>query len=147
MNKKQQLLFYFSPVVIFSANDFVRSYLRPIYGLSKYDLLSNILGWLPNYFAGLGFVLLGLISFKLISDISKNKAFNKHIYNYMTLISIISAVGLIWWEFEQKNGNLIYDKNDIFASIGGVSSGYLVFIILTFKNFFETRDIHNSDEV
>jgi hypothetical protein len=145
MNKKQQFLFYFSPAIIFFANDFVRSYLRPIYGFRKYGLFSNILGWLPNYFAGLGFVLLGLISFRFIIEITKHKNYYKYYYNYMNLITVLSAVGLIWWEFEQKNGKLIYDKNDINATIVGVLSGYLIFLILMFRNLLDTKDNINNE--
>ena len=141
MNKNKLLIFYFSPVLIFFANEVFMSYIRPIYGLRKYGLLSTILGWLPNYFAAFGFILLGLILFKFIIDINKNKNYYSYIYKYMSLISFISLTGLIWWEFEQKNGKLIYDINDIYATIGGVLCGYLIFLILKFKNLLEPKDI------
>jgi hypothetical protein len=140
LNKIQQFIFYFSPAIIFFANDIVRNYLRPIYGLRKFGLLSNILGWLPNYFAGFGFVLLGLISFKFFIEITKHKNYYNYFYKYMNLITVLSAVGLIWWEFEQKKGKLIYDKNDIYATIGGVLSGYAIFLILESRNLLDTKD-------
>jgi uncharacterized membrane protein len=136
MRKKQQYFLYFSPLIIFFANDFVRNNLRPKYGADKYELLSVILGWLPNYLAGLGFVLLGLAAAKLISEINKRRISHKHLLWFVTLVSVISAAGLIWWEFEQKSGKLIYDMNDIFATIGGVLSGYVAFLILLFKDSF-----------
>ena len=144
MKKIKLILFYFSPVIIFFANDIVRSYLRPIYGLRKYGCISTVLGWLPNYFAGFGFVLLGLILFKFIIDLFKDKNYYSYIYKYMTLITILSAVGLILWEFAQKNGKLIYDINDIYATIGGLLTGYLIFLILMLKGLLKPKDDHNN---
>lgn len=139
MSKIKLVFFYFSPVLIFFANDIVRN-IRPFLGQSKYVFLSLIFGWLPNYLAALGFVLLGQICLKFYLEISGNKNYRQYIYKFMGLIVVVTTAGLIWWEFEQKIGQLVFDKNDIYATIGGALTGYLFFFILARNDFFLPKE-------
>jgi hypothetical protein len=133
--------FYFVPVLIFIINDIIRDYIRPIYGERKFGIWSIILGWMPNYLAGLGMVMIGIILFRLILDFNEGNNYYRYKYQYISLISVITIIGLTWWEYEQKNGRLIFDLNDIYATICGVLTGYIIFIILIFKGKLKPKDV------
>jgi hypothetical protein len=131
--------------------EIIRTFIRPIYGKKEFGNISYILGWLPNYLAGLTLVLLGAM---LMKEVIKNQSvtkIKKTKNSYMFMVAVLSLAGLILWEFEQKNRSLYYDKDDIYASIFGVICGYLLYRYLDHRKTFELDKIiikkTNTNEV
>ena len=117
--------------------EIIRTFIRPIYGKKEFGNISYVLGWLPNYLAGLTLVLLGAMLIKPFIENQDINRINKIKNIYMLIVSVLSLAGLILWEIEQKTSNLYYDINDIYASIFGVICGYVIYRYLDHKKTFE----------
>lgn len=114
-----------------------RTVLRPMFGRGE-SFLSLFLGSLPNFLAAFGIPLLlaggyyvSIVLFKLeerTNTLSEIKVKNLKYSNLVfCIISVFSAIGLIVWEFQQKSGYLVYDINDIAATLLGSISSMLHF--------------------
>jgi hypothetical protein len=122
----------FLPAFIFISNELIRTYIRPIYGQTKYGMISAILGWLPNLFAGLGITLLGGLILILIGELKIETSIKLRIF-IIVIFFIISVIGLIIHEITQKGSVLYYDVNDIWASIAGALLGCIVLLVQNLK--------------
>jgi hypothetical protein len=47
----------------------------------------------------------------------------------MLLMAAVSLLGLIGWELAQLSGGLVFDVHDILATVGGVLTGYGLFVV------------------
>lgn len=127
MTKSTKRYFSLLPLIILIGNEIIRTYIRPIYGKKKFGMISEILGWFPNFLATFAFMTMGISLVILIEDIS-SKNFNKR--QSILLLSIIIVVGLVGFmghEVTQKGTGLFYDLNDIYATCIGILIGSLLF--------------------
>lgn len=116
----------FAPLLVFSMLDVVRGVLRPRFGTAEHGLTSGILGWLPNYLAGLGFVLLVIATLSLVDALGGLPVLTRYRGWLIGFAAVASAAGLCAWELAQLEGNLVFDVADIWASIGGATTGWLI---------------------
>lgn len=130
MSKLQQRFFTFLPAFILLVNQIIIMFIRPTFGQVKYGFVSDVLGWLPNYLAPLGFVTLGMLLIILLIELKIEAKFSRFYNIYMIFISVIALIGFIWWEYIQKRNSLVFDIADIYATICGVLTGYLIFLLL-----------------
>ncbi len=136
MNKPQKYIISFLPAAIFLFNQILIMFIRPIIPANRFELLSEIFGWLPNYLASVGFVLMSMLLLIIIKELKLDKKYARYYNIYMIFISVIALFGFIWWENQQKNNSMIYDLKDIYATVCGVITGYSIFLILYFKHKF-----------
>jgi hypothetical protein len=88
------------------------------------------LGIAPNFFAGLG--LSGIMTYFSIGLLNRFKIIGKVTITTLIITSHLTALILIVaWEFNQKNGRLVYDPDDIWATVVGVSLSLIIIIILS----------------
>lgn len=123
-----------APLVVFSALDVVRGVLRPRFGAAEHGLVSDLLGWLPNYLAGLGFVSIVLATLSLVDALGGAPVLTRYRGWLIGSATVAAAAGLTAWEFAQLEGNLIFDVADIWASIGGAATGWLIAVSWRAKN-------------
>lgn len=133
MTKTATRIFYVIPTLIFIINEGIRTYIRPIYGQKKYGLISEILGWLPNFLAGLGLMTLGITIVLLTQHITNQGISLKAKVILLVIISAVALTGLILHEISQKDTGLYYDSQDIFATIAGVVLGGILYFLVLLK--------------
>ncbi|AOM80442.1 hypothetical protein [Pedobacter steynii] len=133
MQQKSKVIF-FLPALIFITSELIRTLLRPIYGQRKYGLLSEILGWLPNFLAPLGFMSVA-IAIIILAQSSSDKTISKK-FKLLLLFAftIIGLVGFLLHEMTQKGTGLTFDVNDIYATVAGVWLGVYLFYFFLLKN-------------
>ena len=134
MAKTKERLFYFLPPLLFLTNEAVRTYIRPIYGQKKYGIWSEILGWLPNFLAGLGIMALGIGMVLFSQSISDKTVPKKTKTIILIALTAIALTGLILHEITQKGTGLYYDNQDIFATIAGVFLGVVLYYLVLLRN-------------
>ena len=127
----------FAPLIVFSLLDVVRGVLRPRFGAAEHGLISDILGWLPNYLAGLGFVLIVLATLSLVDVLGGAPVLTRYRGWLIGSAAVAAAAGLTAWELAQLEGNLVFDVADIWASIGGAATGWLIGLARLGKNRME----------
>ena len=130
--KRRKKIIVFLPAVIFISNEFIRTYIRPVYGKKEYGLLSDILGWLPNYLAAFGIVSTAIVVVQVLESVGKTLA-KKQKMKVLIGVSFIALLGLIGHEFGQKGSGLFYDIEDIYATIAGTLTGDLLYYLLIIK--------------
>lgn len=123
MKKIAEAIFTFLPLILFATSNLIITKLRPVYGLKKYGLISDILGWLPNFISSFGFMILGIVIFKISFQIRKKTWSKKSGIIFSVIWTIICLLGFIINEFSQKGTRLYFDVNDIFATITGTFLG------------------------
>jgi hypothetical protein len=84
---------------------------------------------MPNYLAGLGFMVLGVAILALAGDLTRDARLPFLAHRFMLLMAAVALLGLIGWEFAQRSGRLVFDVHDIFATVGGVLTGYGFFVV------------------
>ena len=121
------------PLFLFVAMELIRSFVRPVFGQRKSGIISNILGWLPNFLAASAIISLGALVIILI-DQNINKPFSQK-QNLLLLItvSVVSLAGLITHEITQKGTGLYYDVNDIYATIAGTILGFVCYYLILIR--------------
>ena len=119
-------LFSFIPAVIFVSDELIATYVRPVFGLKKYGAASTILGWLPNFNAGLGLTLLGGIIVSGIIKRTKLEVSSKVKIMSILIVLVGTLFLLIRYEINQKETGLYYDINDIYATIAASILGTLI---------------------
>lgn len=140
MNRKS--LFYILPALIFISNELIRTYIRPEYGKKKYELISEILGWLPNLLAGFGIMAFAVGIVVFIEELNGKKFGQKTKIIGLFFTTLIAGTGLIIHEISQKSGGLYYDIDDIIATIVGIALGtILYYFALLRKNKNDSKQI------
>ena len=119
-------LFSFIPAIIFISDELIATYVRPVFGLKKYGAASTILGWLPNFNAGLGMTILGGIIVSGIIRRSKLEVSGKVKIMLKSIVLVGTLFLLIRHELNQKETGLYYDINDIYATIAASILGTLI---------------------
>ena len=119
-------LFSFIPAIIFISDELIATYVRPVFGLKKYGAASTILGWLPNFNAGLGMTLLGGIIVSGIIKRTKLEVRSKVKIMSILIVLVSTLFLLIRYELNQKETGLYYDINDIYATIAASILGTLI---------------------
>lgn len=130
MKSKARALLYLLPAAIFFGNSLVTEGLRPAFRSGAHPHLAFVLGWMPNYLAGLGFMVLGAALLALAGDLTRDARLPGLAHPFMLLTAAVSLVGLIGWEFAQLSGGLVFDVHDILATVGGVLTGYGLFVVV-----------------
>ena len=130
----------FAPLIVFSMLDVVRGVLRPRFGAAEHGVISGILGWLPNYRAGLGFVLIVLATLSLVDALGGAPLLTRYRGWLIGSATVAAAAGLIAWELAQLEGNLVFDVADIWASIGGAATGWLIALARLGKDRMEADE-------
>ncbi|SNR73970.1 hypothetical protein SAMN04488009_3518 [Maribacter sedimenticola] len=134
MTKKEATYFSFIPAIIFVGLELIRTFIRPIYNQNEHPIINNILGWLPNFLAGFG-ILSGSAAIIIIGEyLLSLTIFNKHKLLVLLATNIIALVGLIGHEVLQKGTGLIYDIEDVYATLGGVLLGNILYYFSLFPN-------------
>jgi hypothetical protein len=93
-------------------------FFRPNYGAGE-GAIPYLLGIAPNFIAAALIFPFAALTFRdsYANDIQKGDSSNLDKWFWSGLL--ISQIGLITWEFLQKSGKLIFDTNDILATIAG----------------------------
>ena len=131
--KISKKLFTFLPAIIFISDELIATYIRPVFGLRKFGLISNILGWLPNFNAGLGMTLLGGIIISEVVNKVKVKIEVKLKIALILFVLIMTIFLLVRHEINQIGTGLCYDIADIYATIIGSILGTLISIRYNLK--------------
>ena len=129
MKSNRMAFLYLLPAAVFFGNSLVIEGLRPAFRSGSHPYLAFVLGWMPNYLAGLGFMVLGVAILALVGDLTRDTRLPGLAHPFMLLIAAVSLLGLIGWEIAQLSGKLVFDVHDILASVGGVLSGYGFFVV------------------
>jgi len=122
------------PALIFILNELIRTYLRPVYGQRRYGLVSETLGWLPNFLAPLGFMSLAIVIVMLTEGSSDQLMSRKSRLLLLSAFVIIGLTGFLLHEMSQKGTGLTFDIGDIYATIAGVFLGAWLFYLVLLKN-------------
>ena len=127
MTQTQKRFFSLLPILLIVGNELVRTYIRPLYGKEEFGLLSVILGWLPNFLAPLAFMTLGILLVILLQDLL-NKPITRRVSLFLLGVFILfGLVGFIGHEVTQKGTGLFYDVHDIYATLGGLFVGSVIY--------------------
>ncbi|WP_288881794.1 hypothetical protein [Pedobacter panaciterrae] len=134
MTRQKNRLILFLPAIILILNELVRTFLRPMYGRKEYGLVSQTLGWLPNFLAPLAFMSIAIVIIILVEGSSDKLVSKKSKLLLLFAFAITGLTGFLVHEITQKGTGLTFDVNDIYATIAGVFFGtYLFYIILLNK--------------
>jgi H+/Cl- antiporter ClcA len=134
MTRQKSKLIFFLPALILILNELIRTFLRPIYGRRKYGLLSETLGWLPNFLAPLGFMSMAIVTVILVEGSSDKLVSKKSKLLLLFAFTIIGLTGFLVHEMTQKGTGLTFDVDDIYATVAGVFLGaYLFYLVLLKK--------------
>lgn len=118
---------YLLPAVVFFGNSVVIDILRPSFRSGSHPHVAFVLGWMPNYLAGLGFMVLGIAILALAGDLTRDTRLPGLAHPFMLLMAAATLLGLIGWELAQLSGRLVFDVHDVVATVGGVLTGYGLF--------------------
>lgn len=121
-----------------------RTFLRPVYGTGD-GFVAEFLGILPNLLAGFGMPLLPLSAYFVgFMELESNnfqkdslegyKMSKKQLMNSSLVFTVLTTLGLIFWEYRQINNPLIFDYKDIAATIIGGLVSVLFFKIIISKS-------------
>ncbi len=94
------------------------------------EIVSYLMGVMPNVAAAIAipFVLLGIWT-----DQRPTSTYSALRQRFM-IVSLIAGLGLIAWEFlQQSSPALVFDPHDIGATLMGLGTGLLLFVLLTPK--------------
>ncbi|MBO0593995.1 hypothetical protein I2486_21555 [Cellulophaga sp. E16_2] len=134
MTKKEATYFSSIPAIIFVGLELIRTFIRPIYNRNEHPIINNILGWLPNLLAGFG-ILSGSAAVLIIAESLLSLTISKKQKLLVLLATnIIAIAGLIGHEVLQKGTGLYYDIEDIYATLGGVLLGNILYYFSLFAN-------------
>lgn len=129
MKSKARAFLYLLPALVFFGNSLVIEGLRPAFRSGAHPYVVFVLGWMPNYLAGLGFMVLGAAILAFAGDLTRDARLPGLAHRFMLLVAAVSLIGLIGWEFAQLSGRLVFDVHDILATVGGVLTGYVLFVV------------------
>jgi len=94
--------------------------IRPKYGVGE-GVIPFLLGVLPNFFAAGLIFPFAVLTFRDYYTSEQQKASRKNLAQWFWAGMAITQIGLISWELIQLKGKLIFDWNDIGATLlGGV---------------------------
>jgi len=127
MNKRNKNIFFLLPIILIFGNELIRTFIRPKYGKKEFGLISEILGWLPNFLAAFGFLTMGISLIIIAQDVSQKQLTKKQGYLMLIVLVIIGLIGFLGHELTQKGTGLVYDVNDIYATIVGIALGSFLF--------------------
>lgn len=134
-------ILYLLPAMLFFGNSLVIEVLRPRYQKPPGNTVAFVLGWLPNAISGLGFMALGLAALRLAVEYGQGRAPRERAHHFMAGVAGFSLLGLVGWELSQIHGRLVFDVNDMVASVGGVLAGYALFALARrYDPVLATRD-------
>ena len=94
------------------------------------EIIIWALGIAPNFFAGLG--LSGILTYFSIGLLNRLRYNGK--VSVMISITVSHLAALSWivaWELNQKNGKLVYDPDDIWATVVGVALSLITIVIIS----------------
>lgn len=106
------------------SHSLVESWIRPIYGKGE-SLGAFLLGVAPNFLAA---ALIFPFFFLVIRNPKYEQAADpQHLQRWFYGGLVFSQVGLILWEFNQLTGGLVFDWNDIVATLVGGAFAILLY--------------------
>ena len=140
MTQQKSRLILFLPALILILNELIRTFLRPIYGQRQYGLLSDILGWLPNFLAPLGFMSIAIVIVILVQSSSGKPIPKKYKILLLFVFTIVGLTGFLLHEMTQKGTGLIFDIADIYATVAGIFLGAYLFFLLQQNNSTQIRN-------
>ncbi len=129
-------------VIIIIGNELIRTFIRPVYGKSSYGLISDILGWLPNFLASFGFIAIGITFTVLAEDISGKHFTRQRSSLLLGILVVTGLIGFIVHEITQKGSGLYYDLNDIYATLAGTLAGAFLFYMTMIRPEATTSHRH-----
>jgi hypothetical protein len=129
MKSKARAVLYLLPAVVFFGNSLVIEGLRPAFRSGSHPYVAFVLGWMPNFLAGLGFMVLGAAILAFAWDLTRDARLPGLAHPFMLLVAAVSSLGLVGWEFAQLSGRLVFDVHDLLATVGGVLTGYGLFVV------------------
>ena len=118
MKSNARAFLYLLPAVVFFGNSLVIEGLRPALRSGSHPYLAFVLGWMPNYLAGLGFMVLGVAILALAGNLTRDARLPGLAHPFMLLMAAVSLLGLIGWELAQLSGGLVFDVHDILTGYG-----------------------------
>jgi hypothetical protein len=141
MKSKGRAFLYLLPSIVSFSNSLVIEVLRPAFGSGSHPFLAFVLGWMPNCLSGLGFMVLGVAILALAGDLTRDARLPVLARPFMLLVAAVSLLGLIGWEFAQRSGRLVFDVHDILATVGGVLTGYGLFVVAHRRHLLLTSTV------
>lgn len=112
------------------SHEIIDDFIRPNYGTGQ-GLFQFILGVSPNLLAAALIFPFTMLTIRdaFTNENQKQDETNLNYWFWITLI--VSQIGLIIWEYMQKEGNLAFDRNDIIATL--IGGGFAILAFLSFK--------------
>jgi hypothetical protein len=123
-------LIFFLPISILMLNELIRTFLRPIYGQRRYGLLSEILGWLPNFLGSISFMSIAIVIVTIIQGSSDQPLSRKYRVLFLFAAIVIGLTGFILHETSQRRTGLTFDISDIYATVAGIFLGASLFYFM-----------------
>lgn len=133
MAQQKGKLVFFLPISILILNELIRTFLRPIYGQRRYGLLSEILGWLPNFLGSISLMSIAIVIVIIIQGSSDKPLSRKYKVLILFAATVIGLTGFILHEMSQKRTGLIFDISDIYATVAGIFFGASLFYFMLLK--------------
>lgn len=130
MAQQKGKLVFFLPISILILNELIRTFLRPIYGQRRYGLLSEILGWLPNFLGSISLMSIAIVIVIIIQGSSDKPLSRKYKVLILFAATLIGLTGFILHEMSQKGTGLIFDISDIYATVAGIFFGASLFYFM-----------------
>jgi len=130
MAQQKGKLVFFLPISILILNELIRTFLRPIYGQRRYGLLSEILGWLPNFLGSISLMSIAIVIVIIIQGSSDKPLSRKYKVLILFAATLIGLTGFILHEMSQKGTGLIFDISDIYATVAGIFFGAPLFYFM-----------------
>ena len=127
MTKRNKNILFLLPIFTIFGNEWIRTFIRPKYGKKEFSLISEILGWLPNFLAAFGFLTMGVSLIIILQDASQKQLTKRQGNLVLIVLVLMGLIGFIGHEVTQKGTGLIYDINDIYATFAGIALGSFLF--------------------
>lgn len=130
MKQQKGRLFFFLPISILILNELIRTFLRPVYGQRRYGLLSETLGWLPNFLGSISLMSIAIVIVMFIQGSSEKPFSRKYKVLFLFAATVIGLTGFILHEMSQKGTGLTFDMSDIYATVAGILLGACLFYFM-----------------
>ena len=115
-----------------ASHEVISELIRPIYGIGE-GVIPYLLGVAPNFIAAGLIFPFSVLSLREYYPNENQQESRSNLNRWFWIGLGLTLIALITWEFMQKTGNLIFDLNDILATLLGGLFAVLLFYLIAPK--------------